>query len=315
MNTTLKFIIFQVVIILPFAFGTIIRTLIKDPVLFTRRLLRINLILIEPLIVLWSIWGLCLDWDLVVLPFAGLVIVCSGLFLGRVILPGLHLGEKGSASFLISSSLANHGFTMGSFLCYLFMGERGLALSFIFLSYFMPYVFLVVFPYARYVASGRAYTFSLLNDFFLNLQNMPLYAIILGIVFHTVGFERPCVYFPVDILIMVAVALYYFSLGVNFNISDIMSSRSENIALCLIKFVMVPLVTFSALSLLELDGDIEGVIMIQSFMPAAIYSVVASVLFNLDSRLSSNLFVSNTLIFIVVVLPLLYLFRGYVLSP
>jgi predicted permease len=59
---------------------------------------------------------------------------------------------------------------------------------------------------------------------------------------------------------------------------------------------------------------VEAVIVIQSFMPVAIYSVVASVLFDLDKELASNLFVFNTLFFLLIVLPLLFVFKGPILG-
>ena len=77
---------------------------------------------------------------------------------------------------------------------------------------------------------------------------------------------------------------------------------------------MVPAATFAVLSVVNLDSQVEKVILVQSFMPAAIYSVVASVLFDLDTRLSSNLFVLNSLIFLLLVLPLLFMFRTGILA-
>jgi hypothetical protein len=49
-------------------------------------------------------------------------------------------------------------------------------------------------------------------------------------------------------------------------------------------------------------------------MPAAIYSVVSSVLFDLDAGFASNLFVWNSLIFLAGILPALFIFRGFFLG-
>jgi hypothetical protein len=46
--------------------------------------------------------------------------------------------------------------------------------------------------------------------------------------------------------------------------------------------------------------------MIQSFMPVAILSVVVSIIFELDTRMSSNLFVWNTILFLLIIFPLVY---------
>jgi predicted permease len=312
MSATLRFVIFQIMIIVPFLSGTLFRSKIPYSHQFTKKIIRINLILIEPVIALWSIWGLGLSRDMILLPISGLILVVIGLASGWVFVPALGLREKKRTSFLISSSLANHGFTMGAFLCYLFWGERGLGLAFIFLSYFMLYIFTVIFPYAQMVSTSQRYSLSFIKNFLLNMQNMPLAAIIAGLMLQAVGLERPRIYFPIDILIIISIAVYYFALGINFTTSDIVSSLRENIALCIIKFLIVPFFAFAILCSVSLDPHVEAVILIQSFMPAAIYSVVASVLFGLDTRLSSNLFVLNSIFFLVMVLPLLFIFRGYI---
>lgn len=298
-------------IVVPFVCGALLqRRTAHDPV-FTRKLIRINLILIEPLIALWSIWGLSLSRSIIVLPLSGLALVLLGLAAGWVFIPFLGLKGRSRATFLISSSLHNHGFTMGAFLCYLLLGEEGLGLAFIFLAYFMLYVFIVIFPYAQMVSSSRRYSLSFLKDFLLNLQNMPLAAIVVALALHAFGIERPSIYFPTDLLILASIAMYYFTLGTNFSTSDVLASARENLALCMVKFVMVPAAAVVFLSLVSLERQVEAVILIESFMPAAIYSVVASVLFDLDRRLASNLFVLNTIFFLVVVLPLIFVFRGY----
>jgi predicted permease len=285
----------------------------RDLRAFTKRLIRINLIFIEPVIALWSTWGLSLTMDMILLPLSGTVLVLAGMLIGKIFLKPLGLSGRKSAAFLISSSLANHGFTMGAFFCYLFMGERGLGLAFLFISYFMPFTFLVIFPYARGFSSGKKQGLaSSVKEFFLNLQNMPFFAILAALLLIVSGFRRPDIVFPTDIFIITSMILYYFTLGLNFEMPAFFRSGRENIALCLIKFLMIPFLAFTALQILHPDPSVGAVILIQSFMPAAIYSVVASVLFDLDPGFSSNLFVWNTLVFLTGVLPVLFVFRNII---
>jgi predicted permease len=312
MGTTSRFILFQVLIILPFISGASLKRIytFKDLQSFTRRLIRVNLIFIEPAIALWSTWGLSLSRDMVFLPLSGTALVLSGMVLGKMFLKPLGLSGKKGAAFLISSSLANHGFTMGAFFCYLFMGEKGLGLAFLFLSYFMPFIFLVIFPYARKIASGKKAGLASVKEFFLTLQNMPFFAILSALLLILAGFRRPEVFFPTDICIIISMIMYYFTLGLNFEMPAFFRSGRENIALCLTKFLMIPFLTFIMLKIMNPDPAVAAVILIQSFMPAAIYSVVASVLFDLDPVFSSNLFVWNTIIFLTCILPILFVFRN-----
>ena len=198
---------------------------------------------------------------------------------------------------------------MGGFLCYLLLGERGLALSFIFISYFMPFIFLVIFPYARLVQAGARSGPTFIRDFVLNPQNMPLYALMAAIILRMLGCVRPTVFFPTDILLMISISLYYFTLGVNFTVRDLWAFNRDNVLLCLVRFLMVPALALIILARLSLDAGIETVILIEAFMPAAVYSVVASVLFDLDAKRASSLFVFNTVVFLACVLPILLLFK------
>lgn len=313
MSPPARFLLFQFMIIAPFIAGMVFRKRISSVRDLTRRLIRFNLVVIEPFIAIWSIWGLDLRWDMAVLPLSGLILVIASMALGRLALPAVSLEGRSKATFLISSSIANHGFSMGTFLCYFFFGETGLGLSFLFISYFLIYIFTVIFPYARSVSSPERGRLGILT-YLLDIQNLPLLAVVAALVLHFFHISRPGVYFPIDILMMISIAVYYFSLGVSFTTTRVFSFLRENVALSFIKFMAVPGITIGILALANLDPQIEAVIVIQSFMPVAIYSVVASVLFDLDEVLASNLFVFNTLFFLLIVLPLLFVFKGPILG-
>jgi hypothetical protein len=306
-----KFLIFQVMILVPFLAGPVVKRKFRDPSKLSKGIININLIFIEPLIVFWSVWGLSLNKNFIILPLAGVLMVFLGMSAGAIFNTILKLADKKRATFLIGSCLANHGFTMGGFLCYLLFGEKGLALSLIFISYFMPLIFLFIFPYAR--GAGRreqvAETTGLkrLRPFFLSLQNMPLYALLTAVILQLAGLARPEYNLSLDPLLLTSVGLYYFSLGTNFRSVDIKGALKENLALGAIKFLIVPLVVFIFLKWLPLETAAKQVIMLEAFMPVAIYSVISSILFDLDSGLASGMFVLNTLFFLFLVLPFIVL--------
>ncbi|MBN2159586.1 MAG: hypothetical protein JW807_09335 [Spirochaetes bacterium] len=308
MSLELKFIIFQSLIILPFIVGTLMRKSFADPSAVSKRVIGVNLTLLEPPVILWSIWGLELHRNLAFLPLAGIAIVTTGFLLGMATVPLLGLRGAARKTYLISSSLANHGFTMGGFICYLFLKETGLGLSSIFIIYFMPYTFMIIFTYAR-MGPGRL-TLRSLGEFLTGRQNMPLYAALAALLLQFLEIPRPGIHPPVDIFIMTSIVLYYWTLGLTFSLQDVFPLRREHLALAAIKFLAVPGLVFIVLRFAGLGRDVASVIQIQSFMPAAIYSVVTALLFDLDARLASSLFVVNTAIFIAVVFPLMFLLRG-----
>jgi len=310
MSIYLKFILFQAAVVIPFVAGACARRRINAPQHSTRNLVRINIIGLEPLIVLWCAWGLKISPVIMILPVAGFGIIATGVMAGSCAAKLLKLSGKRRQTFLISSSLANHGFTMGGFLCYFFLGEQGLGLSALFCLYFIPYVYCLVFPYARAGSSKKISFRGFFKKFALDSQNLPLFAMTAGLFLNAAGIRRPDIAFPVNALLMASIALYYFTLGISFTQGAIHGIRKELIAVSAIKFVIVPGLTFIVLSLLPLALSVKTVIQLQSFMPAAIYSMVTAVLFDLDTDLASGLFVCNTVVFLTAVLPLLFLLKG-----
>ncbi|MFH0813359.1 MAG: AEC family transporter [Pseudomonadota bacterium] len=305
-----KFILFQLAVFLPFLTGYLIKGWVKEPQPFTKKLLRLNIIGLEPLINFWCIWRLDLSLDLIFLPLAGLSLIVLSLLIGMLFLPFLRLSGKRKLTFLLSSSLANHGFTMGGYLCYFFLGEKGLGLSLILILYFIPYIYCFVFPYAKIVSENRIKEQGFLKKFVFDPQNMPLFAMIGAFILQLRGIKSPDVYFPLDPLLLTSIALYYLTLGINFSGVDLKGLKKEQLSLSAIKFIVVPLITYYILSFINLDTSIKSVIMIQAFMPTAVYSVVTALLFGLEVPLASGLFVGNTLLFLTIVVPGMLLLRG-----
>ncbi len=307
MPIILKFILFQLLIIIPFLAGMAMKKMFPDPAAASKKIIMTNLMVLEPPVILWTIWGLKISRDLAFLPVAGLLIVLAGLLAGIMMAPLLRLDGAGRKTFHISASLANHGFTMGGFICYIFLNETGLGLSSIFISYFVPYTFLIIFSYAR-AGGGKTYRTGI-RDTLVSYQNMPLYAALAALTLLLSGISRPALNPPVEPLIMASVALYYWTLGLTVNVKEISPFHREHAALGAIRFLIIPALVHLLLLIVPLSGDVRTVIRIQSFMPAAIYSVVTSVLFDLDSRMASSLFLVNTLVFIIFVVPAIVILR------
>jgi len=312
MSLTAKFILFQTVILIPFFAGYRLRDRLAKRDAIARNLIRFNLLFVDALIVFWTVWGLDIGIHLLSLPIAGLLLAFLGLGLGFIFMPALKLDREGRRTFLISASLANHGFTLGGFLCYLLLGETGLGLSFIFISYFIPYVFLFIFPFAGTASKKETHIKPI--DYILNLRNMPLYSLVIAVILALLGIGRPAIDFPMDLLLMISIAGYYGSLGLTSNLREFGLLRRANLILASIKFILIPVITVLILLLFDLPDTIRAVIIIQSCMPAAIYSVVTAILFDLDVRLASGLFVFNTIIFLIIVLPALFLLKDYFLK-
>lgn len=308
-----KFLVFWTIIILPFITGALINKKLSNTQRTAKFLININLFFLEPAILLWTIWGLKLNKQLIILPVTGLLTVFAGFAAGRLFLPFLKLEKTSRASYLISSSLSNQGMTMGGLLCYIISGEEGLALASIYIIYYLPFVFTVIFPYARMSSANSSpelpgFSLKQIKFFFFNLQNLPLAGILIAIILQVCGFDRPGFNFPLDIFLGTAISIYYLTLGINFRAGDLLSFIPELTAISFTKFIILPLLTFISLQFIDINMNIKTVIMMQSFAPAAIYSVISSILYDLDTRLTSGIFVMNSLVYLCFVMPLLILF-------
>lgn len=308
MTPVIAFFVFQIVIIVPFFAGFVLRRRIADPELFTRRLLQLNIILIEPLIVFWCVWGLKLSRSLLLMPIAGLGLAVFGLIGGIIILPLLGLPKQQTITFLMSATLSNHGFTMGGFLCYLFLGEQGLSLSIVMVLYFVPYLYGFIFLILKIVTRVKHHG-GILREYILDTRNMPLAALTFAALVQGIGIERPTVEFPVDILLALSIGLYYLTVGMNVVRTEFRLLLRYHVFLAAIKFIAVPAAVAGVLSIIPIEQSMKAVILLQSYMPSAVYSVVTAVLFRLNVPLASSLFVVNTALFLGVVLPLIWLIR------
>ncbi|MBF0452325.1 MAG: AEC family transporter [Candidatus Magnetomorum sp.] len=310
MSISFKFILFQILVIGPFLMGMFGKRYFVSPDQTARRIVLFNLCVFDPILILWTVWGLELSPSLVFLPLAGLSIVVIGFVVGYFLALPLHLSRKNHATFVITASLSNHGFTLGGFICYLLLGEQGLALSYIFLIYFVFYLFMFIFPYARWIQATQAPLSrrKLIVDSLVNVRNIPLYTTLIALALQKYQIKRISIDMPVDMLLLISISIYYFSLGMTYSLTRQIMYKKINVLLAIIKFVIIPMVALILTLILPLDPLMKSVVMIQSFMPAAIFSVVASIIFELDTRMSSNLFVWNTIIFLLFVFPLLYFF-------
>lgn len=315
MNPQFKFIILWAIIIIPFFSGSWFKGLFKNPQVTAKLLISMNLIFLEPFILFWTIWGLTISGEFIFLPVAGMLTVVAGFFFGKAVISLLNIKGVRADSYLISSSLANQGITLGGLICYIIAGEAGLGLSIIYAIYFLPVIFIFIFPFAKYASlkhkSGAVtrepLTFREFRSFFIDLKNLPLAGIFAAILLQLCGIKRPAIYFPLDPMLFTAITVYYFTLGINFRPGQMKSYKKEQAALAVSKFILLPLSTWIILKFVNFNQTVETVILIQSFMPAAIYSVLSSILFDLDSDFTSGLFVVNSLIFLIIVLPLLLL--------
>ena len=260
-----------------------------------------------------AIWNLKLQASDAVLPVAGALqaacMMMLGLAVGRVI--AKDRAEAGL--FGLASGLANHGATLGGFVILLLFGEVGLARSSVYVLMFWPVVVLLGYPIARCRADGASRTplWRLYVRNLLDVRSIGLLTGAAGILLSSFGVPRPEFigrYGIVDIMVFVLVPVAYFAIGLRLHVSHVRQTWRLIAGLSVMRFgvslgVGACILAATRLTPWPLTGLSRDVLIIQSFVPTAVLVVAIANMFDLRPRTASVLFVANTLIYLVLVLP------------
>jgi predicted permease len=306
MNPIVRFFIFQMIIVLSFIGGAFIKKKSEKAEKYIEHILSLNLRVLEPLITFWSSWKLAISSHLLLLPFAGFSIVLFGFIFGKILAPLLHKDERSKLTFAVSSSISNQGFTMGAFICYIFLGEQGLGLAVVFMTYFPFWVYCFMFTYVRIKREHHRVTPLFILSSLFKFHNMPLFAVLLSIFLNAVGVHRPAIHINLDYILFPTVGLYFLMLGLSFEFNAISRYLKEAAIVSALRFVLLPLLVGAAVFSVNIPHAYRSVILLQSVMPVGVFSVVTANLFKLNVPLASALFVINTILFIILFVPAIY---------
>jgi len=260
------------------------------------------------------LWKLPLQWSLVALPLLGTLLPVALAPFGALFTRLHGLDAKSAGTFIVASGISNIGFTMGGFVCYCLFSDVGLGYANLFAaSWAVPYVGFY-YPLARRYGdpNSRLTTRFILRTFF-DLRSLPVLGSVAGLILNLLKTPVPTpveTFHVLDILIIGSVLASFATVGLQNQFSHLAQQKILHVSLAVVKFAVTPLLAVLLIVLSQyLFGPLptvaRNVIYIQSFMPTAIFTVLIANLFDLDPKLASVLFVVNTVIFLVVILPVL----------
>jgi predicted permease len=280
----------------------------------SQRLTWLAMVYVVPLASLLPVWRLQMGWEDAWLPIQAVLLtgICLGMGMVAARLHGMTRPDTGAYSYAAANS--NIGVTMGGFVCLALFGEKGLALSLIYLTLWTMAVFGVFFPMAGHFA-GQNVRFGVRSFLgsLADIRCISLPAILLGLGLNVSGVGRPLWiddWHLVDLLVIVNNAVMFFVIGLTLHLSRLKDHMSALASLSLIKFVASPIAAAALIWLvmaagLQLDPLRINVMLVESAMPSAVFAVVAANLYGLNSRLASLLFVISNAVFLAVVLPVI----------
>ncbi len=315
-----KILLFQVLILLPFAAGQIARHFTNEiqQNRWTGFSFRISVFLFDTMIGFLIFWIAELKIDDIFLPLGGLTLVLLGLVVGhfyaKIVLRPVDLRYQ--ATFALGVSLGNHGYTMGGATAFLLFGLEGMIQAMVYVLYFFPTVFTVFFAYGEYttkLTQNRRSTSSVISirELVWSKKNLPLMAIFTGLLLNLFDVPAPP-YTDTIILSLVGfnMILVYASFGFSMRFSSAIFRNPYLYHLSLLKFILLPAFMILLYWLLRHFWVISplnsAIWILQAFMPAAVYSVILSRIFSLHHEHAHDYFIGTTLVYIILILPILY---------
>ncbi len=266
-----------------------------------------------------AIWELELAGRYVLLPMIGFLLMGVGAAVGVMFSRQLGLNRGEAGAFAMACGASNLGFTMGGTVNFVLFGEYGLALASIFTAFWNFGLVFILYPIARhYGTAARQPVWRLLVANFCDIRSLPLLGVASGLVLNLSGISRPEAverYHLVTAFIIGGVVIAFFTTGLRLHFSG-MSGRFQLYGLVAgVKFVLLPVTAGLILIVLELAGwgfpyTANRVVLVQATTAVGVYAVIISNLFHLDDRFASTLFFTNTVFYLIVVLPIVVFLLG-----
>jgi len=269
----------------------------------------------------YSIVGLLSVWKL---PLKGTDFWLTTLAVTHVILatvaamllaPLLTRDSKERGAFAVTAGFGNNGFTLGGFVAYLLFPAVGLGLTAVYCLMAVPLTVLWFYPIARHYSGhgqGKPLTV-LMRQSLLDWRSIGLVAAVVGIVFSPAVADVP---FPswiatahvAEILMFVTAGMAYFAIGLRLRLSRAPAMARMIVSLALLRFGLTTVLGLGLLAIASLTPWPmtplrQNVFMVLTIVPTAVTSVAVTNMFDLRPREASVLFVVNTLMYLLIVLP------------
>lgn len=319
MDLLQRFVILASVMVLPTAAGYVVRRSGLIAERFSKLLMTGVVVCGYSSVAFLGIWGAELDVSSIWLPSLAaahvLVMLGLGLAAGRVV----RRRRADIGLFGLSAGLGNNGTTMGAFVAFILYGQQGLGLASVYCLMWTPMMVLVAYPVARHYAddSSDDSLGRLMLRCIFDIRSIGLPIAITAVLLSISGLPQPAAvekYHIIDILFYLVMVMAFFAIGLRLHVSSVRKLKVAIASLAVMRFVVaagvgLALVFLTRFTPWPLTGMARNVYLVQSCVPMAVTVVGVANMFSLKPKDASALFVTNTLTYLVIVLPIvLWLF-------
>ncbi len=277
-------------------------------------LIKFNVIIVYTLQTFLSFWVLPLSWSLILLiPFGACFIFFPGI-IAHYTFAKKHRSILDRGSYIMSAMLTNIG-TLGGVCAFIIYREEGFAYTQIIASVQTVILVMFCFPLAQFYRSRYenagvrpSYNFGELISKFFSPNQICVLGIMAGIFLNLHHVERPESFSPIFAFLVhfgAWTALLPVGFLIKFNRTRYYYKRVAD--LCLLRFIIVPVLCYGAGIMLFPDNQVLlNTLLICALTPTAINAVITSRLYHLNVNLALASFMMTTLIFMVLIFPLIF---------
>jgi len=273
-----------------------------------------------PVVGFLTLWGLALHRSDALMPLLAVAHAIIMTFLSLALAGYFTADRPEKGLFAVAGGLGNNGFTMGAFVLYLLYGEEAMGVANIYFILFMPVVVLLMYPLARHYATEqpRGSIGMLIWHSIFDWRSIGLPISLVGILFSAVGVPRPTAivdWHLVDGLVYLLTPLAFFGIGLRLHFSRVIPLWRLILGLALMRFVLAAVVGLGMayatwLTPWAFHHLRWNVFVVEGFVPTAVTMVAVANMFGLRPREASVLFVANTTMYLVLVLPIVWWLFG-----
>ncbi len=273
------------------------------------------LLFVNPVAIMGAIWVVNIqDIKIATLPFIGLFALLLGGVLALGFARVIKLPPYQTGAMYGCGSFTNIG-SIGALICFVYLGETGFALVPIYKIFEELSYYAIGFPIARYYSDTEQEETPLSR--IKNMGRDPfiivaLSSIIMGGFFNAANIDRPLILGTiVSLFVPLGTILLLTSIGLAMRFRRVRDYLKVCISISVIKFLLVPLLTFSLAYLIglgEMDNGLPlKVVLILSSMPVAFNALIPPSIYDLDLDLANSCWFFTTALLAIVLPVLLYI--------
>lgn len=264
-----------------------------------------------PAIILSSIFNVEIDSNkfktMMLIFLASIIINLIGLTLGFLATHIFKRNSKRKVEVAILSAFGNTGF-IGIPLCAVLFGSEGALYAAIF-DAGVDFTIWTVGVY--FLQKERSFNIKLLKG----MINIPLLAIIIGLIIAAIGIEMPVIIIDLaDMLAAFAVPLAMFFIGAivsNFQQSHMNITYFEIVIPIAIKLIVLPIIVILTLINTTLPELIIYILIIQSLMPALTLSSILFAKYSKDDKFGALITIATTVLSLLIIPIMLYFVNAF----